>query len=734
MKIRYPALLALTNFVMLYGATYASDDLVNIVNVEAAHYDQRHQETASIIVVNHDDLLRFGDTSLADALKRIPGISIGGAGSGLNGERAGEIRLHGLGGGYTQIMLNGVVAPNGFTLESLSPELIERVEIMPTASAELGAQGIAGTINIILRKSVAHPRREFKLELGEQDGARSSQLMPTLSGEVAGTLNNVDYVVVGTLSRTRLTTSTEIDTSAADGYPAAIDTLHRLTQEQKDSRTDNLNLTPRFTFHLSDDDSLTSQSYINAKHATVAQTDQDTTLLGTTSQYPASDRQFDLESTVLRSDLNWTHTFDEDTRFTLKAGASDSFRHSDFRFFGTDGSADGSGLHLVQAGINEYGITLAGNLNFSLTPTHAITLGWDGAQTRRSESRMEQDYVPATLQNPPAATQNDRYDGTITRGALFVQDDWDISAAWSLSAGLRWEKMRTAVISNALLSAPESSNEFSSIVSPLIQTLYKFSPDDQLRIGLTRTYKEPTMVELIPRLYTVDNNNSPTNPDTQGNPALRPELAWGLDAGVEHEIGKNGLIGASMFVRRIDDVIAEQLFQEGINWVLQPVNAGRANVHGITLEAKFTLNSLLEVAPPVELRANLTRNWSNVESLPGPNNRLDQQTPLSANLGLDYHLPGNEFTLGTNFNLTSGGPAQTTAQLASYSAPVRSLDAFALWAIDSQSRIRFSADNLLHQNQINAFNYADNGSSERTISTMRTATTLRLTWEVKFGM
>jgi iron complex outermembrane receptor protein len=54
-------------------------------------------------------------------------------------------RLRGLGGGCTQILLNGEPAPPGFSMDMLAPTDIERIEVMKGPTAEFG--GVAGTIN-----------------------------------------------------------------------------------------------------------------------------------------------------------------------------------------------------------------------------------------------------------------------------------------------------------------------------------------------------------------------------------------------------------------------------------------------------------------------------------------------------------------------------------------------------------------------------------------------------------
>ncbi len=71
--------------------------------------------------------------------------------------------------------------PPGFSIETLSPDQIERIEIYRSATAEFSTQAIAGTINIVLRKVVSLRRRELKLGASATNG----QVSTRTSGEVS---------------------------------------------------------------------------------------------------------------------------------------------------------------------------------------------------------------------------------------------------------------------------------------------------------------------------------------------------------------------------------------------------------------------------------------------------------------------------------------------------------------------------------------------------------------------
>ena len=102
----------------------------------------RRYGTASKIVVGREEIERFGDSTVGELLKRLPGVTVQGAPG-----RGGAIRMRGLGSGYTQILLDGERLPPGFSLDTLDPEQIERIEILRAPTAETGAQAIAGGVH-----------------------------------------------------------------------------------------------------------------------------------------------------------------------------------------------------------------------------------------------------------------------------------------------------------------------------------------------------------------------------------------------------------------------------------------------------------------------------------------------------------------------------------------------------------------------------------------------------------
>ncbi|GGY97897.1 hypothetical protein GCM10007388_34230 [Pseudoduganella plicata] len=660
------------------------------VEIKGARYDQRRDDTASTVVLGRTQLASDGDRTLAEALQRLPGITVDVTGKGA------EVRMRGLGNGYTQILLDGVAAPAGFSIDTLAPELVERVEIVRTASAELGTQSIAGTVNIVLRKSVAKAAGEYAAgteRVAGQDAPRVSAQWSGKAGALAWLAGlNATRTVLHEPQRQRERTNAGTRTTTFDFLNVA----------------DSVTLAPRLVWKPTEADSVTWQGFAGTTHRRITGTGQAQGLPG---EFARQDSQFRARAPLLRSDLTWLHRTAVGAALELMAGISSSPRVTDYDFQGrTDADATPTSRH-VQADIGDDVLLSKGRYGAPVDGSHTTVTGWDISRGKRSQTRIEQEHGPDGSLN---FTLDQRYRARIDRTAMYLQDDWS-NGPWSLSAGLRHETLTTTI---------GATRQRSRLWSPVLQGAWKMTPATSLRAGLSRTYRPPTMVDLIPRRYTADNNNSATNPDTEGNPGLRPETAWGVDAGVDRYLGGGGLLGASIYIRHIDDVILQQLFQDGPRWISRPFNGGRATMQGISLEAK------LAVTPALTMRGNVTRNWSRAAAVPGPANRLERQLPVSGSLSVDYRA--GTVTLGTNFGYQGSAFVRTSTARTSVTAPLRKLDAHATWQMDARRRLRVEAVNMLHRDSLAAQRYDAGADDWRdSATTTRTHRALRVTLEIR---
>jgi hypothetical protein len=127
----------------------------------------------------------------------------------------------------------------------------------------------------------------------------------------------------------------------------------------------------------------------------------------------------------------------------------------------------------------------------------------------------------------------------------------------------------------------------------------------------------------------------------------------------------------------------------------------------------------------------VSRKGARLDGIPGPNNRLTDQTPLSATLGADYKL--GAFSTGGSFVFKNGGEVRLSANQVSYESVRRDLDLYALWKLSPKNQLRLAASNLLGQDFINETSYAVAGSgTQRSRTIYPGSPVLRATLEMKF--
>jgi iron complex outermembrane receptor protein len=302
------------------------------------------------------------------------------------------------------------------------------------------------------------------------------------------------------------------------------------------------------------------------------------------------------------------------------------------------------------------------------------------------------------------------------RFAMYSQDEWQLTPHWSAHAGARYEQLTT----EGTTSSGDVLNR-NSVFTPLLHALWKPNPEsrDQVRMSLTRSFKTPNMQTLLARYVrsrddAIGGGNGPTNADRMGNPNLKPELATGLDVALERYLSQGGVLSASVFHRDIQNLIRNVTAQDpayGNRWVSTPQNFSQAVTEGVELEAKFRLDQWIDGALPVDVRSNVSFYRSRVNSVLGPNNRLDQQPGMTANLGGDYRLRNLPFTVGGNINYNPGYTSHLSAPEFLTVSQKRVMDLYGLWRVDASTSWRLTLSNLDPRNYVTDRSYSGVESS-----------------------
>lgn len=676
----------------------APGPILNRVEVTGTNTEteQRRASTASKIIIGKEDIERFGDSSVSEVLKRLPGVTTGGRPG-----RGGDVRMRGMGGGYTQLLVNGERMPPGFSLDNLPPDQVERIEVLRAPTAEYGARAVAGTINIVLKEALKKTLNEVKLGMGKEEDRYSPSASWTrndkLGDKVAYTLTlsvNHDDRRDENDTRTRwydLTNGNQVLDQHESGYSTSL--------------RDGLHLNGRVQIALGQGESLILMPFMALSQGTsFTQSRLDQAPGGIIAQpYASYTSDGDGRFAMLRTNAQWQKNLGDGTRVELRAGVGGgSFdSHSLRREFDTNGMQ--SRIVDDQSNTRENGWSLIGKISQQLENEHSLVSGVELDSSKRRQSRT-------TLQNgAPILTEfGDDLNASSMRVAAYVQDEWNQSKQLSAYAGLRWEGIETTSDSEAY----QASNK-SGVLTPLLHATWR--PDeksrDQWRTSLTRSYKAATLQELIARPAISQRfptgTNEVSSPDRAGNPNLAPELARGFEIAYEHYLEKGGLMSANFFYRRISDLIRNVVALEDVSWsgdkrwVSRPQNVGNATAQGIELEAKFRMDELWTDALPVSLRANVSFFDSQVEQAPGPNNRLEGQPKGTANIGADYRFRSLPLSVGASVNYTPAYDLQLSdIQSTTMGAKVVS-DAFLVWFINPNAQLRLSANNLAPRDYLN---------------------------------
>lgn len=702
----------------------SKSDQVQKVTVNGAKQtetDVRRNSIAGKIVIGREELDRDGDSTVGEILKRLPGVTTGGRPG-----RGGDVRMRGMGGGYTQILINGERPPRGFSMESLAPDQIERIEIMRGPVAEFSTQAIAGTINIVLREEF-HPKdTDLKLALGMEQG----RIAPNLSITYPGQVDSLNYALSGSISQ-----NGQKDQSITHKEEVADSGQVNLVQDQIDHtrRTSTaIHLTPRLSYRFENGDSLNLQPLImnNRNHSNSdTSIDQTPQVIDPITQKAPVARAYssgNAESTFGRANLNYQHKFEDTSKLTVKLGLG--LGRSESNNLRKQFASDGSQLNLMTDVNNtrDTSWSLGGKYTTPLGEKQNLAAGWEIENSHRNQTRISLDNGL-----PQFVDSGDNLDANTRRVAAYAQDEIDINAQWSAYAGLRWEGIDThSTKSNYVV------NNTSRVVNPIVHAVYRIPGwgKDQIRMGLTSSYRAPSLNDII-AVPTISPLNGPTRPDRSGNPDLKPESSRGLDIAFEHYLKGAGIMSVNLFARSINDLIRRRTELvdngNGARWVNSPINIGHALAKGIELEAKFPLQEFFADGPAVDVRSNFSRFWSSVDDVKGPNNRLDQQPTMTANLGMDYRPSAQPWSAGGNFNWTPGYTNQVSDTQTSISGVKKQIDVYALWKFSANAKLRLSASNLQANDFTNGSSLYVNGVNYLQSSRSKTYTVFNLRLELK---
>ncbi|MCA1771844.1 MAG: TonB-dependent receptor [Halomonas sp.] len=566
-------------------AVYAqqSDQLDNIV-VSASGFEQAMVDApASISVVSREELERKRVTSVADALRDVEGVDVGGQ-VGKTGGR--NISMRGMPSDYTLILIDGrrqntagSVTPNGFgeTSTSFFPPVasIERIEVIRGPMSTLcGSDAMGGVINIITRKV----DREWTGSIGventyneDRDFGDRREINLYTSGPLVE-----DTLGLQLRGRFYERDASNLEYSDENGDPIEVSQRGPSPVEG-----DTYNLGAKLTWTPTDDHDLWLDGEVNRQRYNNDECQLGTLDGRTRSCEPdpgvangyADELRFEREQVALG------HT----GRFasgTLESSLMRNTTETTGRTIpGTAGEAYAGFPEIVGGGPRELETT-----NTVLDSKYTMPLG-DHMATVGGQ------WMDSTLDDGLAGETFEQ-----TTSALFAEDEWMLRDDLALTLGGRYDH----------------HDAFGSQFSPRGYLVWNTTPNWTLKGGVSRGYKTPSLNDLHDGINGVTGQGTVL---TIGNPDLEPETSTSSEIGAHYDNQQGFTASATLFHNQFDDKIAsgndrqvtnDPLIPDGV--YSQQVNVDEAITQGIELSTGYQLN------PDWRLNANYTYTDSEQKS------------------------------------------------------------------------------------------------------------------------
>ena len=694
------------------------------ITVTGAAAQERREAVQGKQVVSSEELARHGDTRLADALKRVPGVSVGGSGAEL------QIRLDGMAAEQTLVLLNGEPVPRGQVLETLAIGQIERIEIVRGANVQWSGRGLAGTINIVTTRTARTAQRDASGALGSYFGRPTAQAELNLGDKDGARSWRVG--LVGRLEREHYPLTMQLRfADAAGNVTSSNKGAHRL-QTTESNRDEALTLTPQLQWDSPSGARLQVQSVLSLSNFLGAGDDLRSDVQGDPPRMQADRLYYRHRRSFSKLGFTGAWPLNDHTRLSASFSASRGRRVQDSLLTGSNFSGVAVRESAVDSTRVDDLLTARTDVQHKLNAAHTLTVGAQLDGNRRQENRVQREHIPSW----EADLTDENYDAASHSLALFVQDDWLASKTTTVSLGARLEKLKTKSTGNVF----EGVRQNHQLASPMLNLLWRPNKETQWKLGLSRAYRLPEPRDIMPRRWTRPENSS-LSPDFVGNADLLPESAWTVAVGWEQQLGSDaaGSVSANAVLKRVDDVILSELvLQEGPNgpggpsgqYLLRRANYGRAWVASLQLQWQGEV-----AAPwggPVKLLLGAGARASRLVALPGPHNQLANQAPWDGRVEVDHQPAASPWTFNAAWRWRARWLAQAPSGRTLGESATHSLDLAALWQQNPGNRWRFSVSGLGTPDTTESVTRVWSGGTDSQHTTLQEAPRFRVQWMHRF--
>ncbi|MCQ4165961.1 TonB-dependent receptor plug domain-containing protein [Tahibacter harae] len=693
-------------------------------------YRDRADEIAPVLAYDLEFFQRFEPRTVGDMLKRVPSVAF--VSDVLEYDGA---RLRGLDPGYTQILINGKKVPGGgddrsFFVDRIPAEVVERIEIVRSASANRSGDAVAGAINIVLRDAYEFDGGYLRAGVSHfDDGENKPTAAAVASGEFAG-----GRLLAGVSHQGRYNPKSKL--SLRYDEPRGAFDNREDQSDVRDGTDDSLNLSYAREIgagklnlsglYVRTDRSETEHSLeYNDRRSTARDN-----LLSLNDQVAAI-RQHNI---AVKGDYRIDHADGARTALDfsyarMKDATRDVEQEIGYDDEDTPPSFDESegALQLSRLRDSERGISLS---HARSAGAARMEFGLDYSDKRR-DFRLDLSEVDTDEEGAPLPPYVE-FDTSASRIRERRADPYLMFSgkgrALSWEAGLRYETTRSEVGAGG-----ERHTRDYKLPLPSAHLRWDLGDADRLSFSVARTVRRPNFNYLLPVLLEGEYGDN----DFVGNPRLSLEKAWGVDLGFEHRLGRHGVVGVNLFYRDVTDLIeisntgaasatALEDFEDEVaefleenpgatpatpgypvldpdSFVYTASNVGDGQVYGV----EFDLSTPLTALNLPDTGVFLNYSWldSRVRDTLG-RRRFNDQARSVLNVGFIQDLPGLQASFGVSYRRQGQALSRVLAEEVEtrYGAD---LETFIEKRFGTQWSVRLTGTNLLDASKDEYFHKFD---------------------------
>lgn len=201
-------------------AQTTEDDEVIVTGIRSSlkqSYDFKRDADQVVDAITAEDVGKFPDNNVVEALQRITGVAID-----RSGGEGQFVTVRGLGPEFNAVLMNGrTIATDNpgrqFSFDVLSADIIQRAEVLKSSTPDTQSGGIGSVVNIVTARPFDRPGQHATFAIsGTYDQLREN-ISPEITGVASWTNeNNTIGLLLGGSYSDR---SSQIDQALVSGFP-----------------------------------------------------------------------------------------------------------------------------------------------------------------------------------------------------------------------------------------------------------------------------------------------------------------------------------------------------------------------------------------------------------------------------------------------------------------------------------------------------------------------------------